>query len=376
MSSSDSQNPPARLDTRLPQRPPQLGLERGGVEIAGPWFPLRIARVIPETPDARSLVLEVPEALRERFAYRAGQFLSFRIAVDGARLVRCYSLASSPDTETEHKVTVKRVEDGRVSNWINDALREGDVLEVMRPAGLFCLRKSDAVIVLFSGGSGITPVISIVKSALATTERRVKLVYANRDRESIIFADELASLAARHPDRFELVHRLDVEEGFVDGAAVARYAGADVHADHYICGPGPFMETVESTLLDLGAAAERIFIERFELDPAAPSEPGAIDLSVPGAASAERVVIRLDGREREMTAQPGRTLLQLAREAGMEPPFACEEGYCGSCMAQLVRGTVHMKANDVLDETDLAEGLILTCQSVPTAPVVEVEYPD
>ena len=104
MSSSDSQNPPARLDTRLPQ------LKLGGVEIAGPWFPLRIARVIPETPDARSLVLEVPEALRERFAYRAGQFLSFRIVVDGARLVRCYSLASSPDTETEHKVTVKRVD--------------------------------------------------------------------------------------------------------------------------------------------------------------------------------------------------------------------------------------------------------------------------
>jgi len=214
-------------------------------EASGPYHHLRVTRVIDETADAKSIVLEVPPDLKPTFAYRAGQFLSFRVEVDGHRLVRCYSLASSPETDAAHKVTVKRVEQGRVSNWMNDNVREGDVLEVMPPNGVFVLQPDrETPIVLFGGGSGITPVISILKTALATTSRPVKLVYANRNEDSIIFKQELSELLAAHAGRLEVVHRLDDLHGFVDEARVVQEVGPLRDADFYICGPGPFMDVL------------------------------------------------------------------------------------------------------------------------------------
>ena len=151
-----------------------------------PYHDLRVARVVEETHDARSIILAIPDDLKATFAYRAGQFLTFGVPLEGHQWVRCYSLASCPDTEDEHKVTVKRVQDGRISNWFNDRVAAGDVLHVMKPAGHFCLQDRPAPAVFFSGGSGITPVISLIKSALATTDRNLHLVYANRDENSII----------------------------------------------------------------------------------------------------------------------------------------------------------------------------------------------
>src|SRR6185436_5241793 len=169
------------------------------------YHPLRIARVIDETHDARSIVFEIPAHLRAAFEYRAGQFLTLEVPHGGVKLKRCYSLASAPETDGEHKVTVKRVTGGRVSNWLHDDVREGDVLQVLPPEGRFVLsthveRDQDAL-VLFGGGSGITPVISLLKSALTTTNRPVLLVYANRDERSIIFREELEQLGAQYGDR-------------------------------------------------------------------------------------------------------------------------------------------------------------------------------
>ena len=156
---------------------------------------LRVVRVVRETHDAMSIVFEVPPELREEFRYQAGQFLSFKVPYEGRVLVRSYSLSSSPDVDREHKVTVKRVDDGRVSNWMNDRVRAGSRLVVVPPAGLFVLdSRSERDLVLWSGGSGITPCISIIKSALATSRRRMLLVYANRDERSVIFRDELETL--------------------------------------------------------------------------------------------------------------------------------------------------------------------------------------
>jgi 3-ketosteroid 9alpha-monooxygenase subunit B len=339
------------------------------------WHALRVARVVPETADARSLVLEIPDALRELFAYRAGQFLSFRVRLGEERLVRCYSLSSAPETDAEHKVTVKRVAGGRVSNWMNDVPRPGDTLEVMRPAGLFCATPGDSPMLLFSGGSGITPVISLVKSALATTRRSLKLVYANRDDGSIIFRRELDELVVRHPDRLEVIHRLDAVEGFVDAPAVRGYVGGSADADFYVCGPTPFMDTVESTLLELGAPRERIFIERFEYAAnGAPAEAPASGAA--RAAAPESLVVTLDGVRRRVPYRAGDSVLQTARRAGMDPPFACEEGYCGSCMARVKAGAFEMRSNDVLTEAEVEEGLVLTCQAVPTSEDAEVEYLD
>jgi len=342
------------------------------------WHRLEVTRVVDETADARSFVIAVPEPLRETFRYKAGQFLTFRVEVDGERLIRCYSLASSPDVDAEHKVTVKRVAGGRVSNWMNDCVRPGDLLEVMRPAGLFCLEDRPTKVMLFSGGSGITPCISIVKTTLATTRRPVELVYANRDAASIIFARELDELAARHPDRLRVVHRLDVEQGFADMDAIRDYIGDETRADFYICGPGPFMDTVEGTIHALGVDHHQIFIERFEAPATAiedAHEPSPVNVSAEGDLP-RQVTVNLDGRRVSFPVVEGKTILQLARKAGLDPPFACEEGYCGCCVATLLQGTVHMKTNDCLDANELARKQVLTCQSLPTSAQVEVEYPD
>lgn len=353
-----------------------------GVEGKGPYHCLRVARVVDETDDVRSIVLEIPDDLRDLFAYQAGQFLTFRFEVDGKKLVRCYSLASCPNSESEHKVTVKRIQDGRVSNWVNDTLAAGHFVEVMRPAGLFTLRNRDHTIVLFGGGSGITPCISILKTALATTQRKIRLIDANRDRSSVIFKSELEDFERRYPERLEVVQRYDAEHGFVDAAAVRGYVGADLDADFYLCGPAPFMDVVESALLVLGVSREHVFIERFispEVIPSSsaptPMPAGDAVAPVPAGDAAATIRITLNGQTRELPHTPGDTILATVRKAGLEPPFACEEGYCGCCMARVELGGVDMKANDCLDRGQLAEGWVLTCQSIPRPGLLRVAYP-
>ncbi len=341
----------------------------------GPYHSLTVVEVIRETDDSCSLVLEVPPDLAEMFHYRAGQFLTFRVAVDGKRLVRCYSLASSPDTDPVHKVTVKRVATGRVSNHLNDLVAAGTTLEVMKPAGVFCLAErpeADRPLVLFGAGSGITPIISVVKTALATTSRPVRLLYANRDARSIIFEDELRALERAHPERFAVEHSLDDREGFVDVERARRFVAGQTAADFYICGPGPFMDVAEAALAELGVPGEQIFIERFEHPDTEPL--GAA--TTRGAAGSVTVTVILDGKRSEITVGPEETILQAARRAGLEPPFACEEAYCGCCMAMVKEGTVEMKMNDGgIDAGQIAQGWVLTCQGVPKGPVT-VEYPD
>jgi 3-ketosteroid 9alpha-monooxygenase subunit B len=336
---------------------------------------LRVARTVRETHDSVSIVLEIPEPLREAFAYRAGQFLSFKIPHEGHVLSRSYSLSSCPDTETEHKVTVKRVEGGRISNWMNDVVREGTELFVVPPAGLFVLRpESPRDLVLFSGGSGITPCISLVKSALATTRRRMLLVYANRDARSIIFRDELESLRAAHPERLEVRHSLDDTHGFLDAAAVAKHVGGDLDRDFYLCGPAAFMDVVEGALRSAGVERARIHIERFVSphDEHAPApEPAAGEQVAPS-----RITIVLDGQTHEVAYEAGERVLDAARRAGLDPPFSCEEGYCSCCMAKLARGRVKMAANDCLTPDLLEEGWVLTCQSECLSQQVRIEYPD
>ena len=342
----------------------------------GPYYSLTVAEVVQETHDSCSLCLAIPDELEQTFAYRAGQFLTFRVTVAGKRLVRCYSLASSPATDPVHKVTVKRVDEGRVSHHVNDEIAVGATLEVMKPAGLFCLQErsgADRPITLFSGGSGITPVISIIKTALATTARPMRLLYANRDQRSIIFHSELQALVESNPSRLEVEHSLDDTHGFVDLDRVRAFAGKTPTADFYICGPGAFMDVVEGALAELGAPAEQIFIERFE----SLSEDSPGESISPGAEGSASVSVVLDGKTTEISCGPGETILQAARRAGLEPPFACEEAYCGCCMARLKSGEVEMKMNDGgIDDAQIEQGWVLTCQGVPKSPKCTVEYPD
>ncbi len=345
------------------------------ISTEGPYYPLRVLTVVRETHDACSLLIDVPPELEETFRYRAGQFLTFRISVAGKRLVRCYSLASSPACDDVHKVTVKRVEDGRVSNEINDSIVAGSVLEVMKPAGVFCLQERpdpEQPVLLFGGGSGITPVISIIKTALSTTRRPLRLLYANRDASSIIFRDELDALAAGSQGRLRVEHSLDDRDGFVDRERARRFVGDATGADFYICGPGPFMDVAEQALADLGIQGDGVFIERFE----SPEEESVADSSPAAAVDGVAVTVLLDGQSTEIICGPDETILQAARRAGLEPPFACEEAYCGCCMAMVKEGEVEMKMNDGgIDAGQIDQGWVLTCQGVPKLPS-KVEYPD
>jgi ferredoxin-NADP reductase len=277
-------------------------------------------------------------------------------------------MSSAPDVGDPFTTTVKRVAGGLMSNWMNDTLRPGSTIEVMRPTGLFVQHSRDVPIVAFAGGSGITPVMSIIKSALATTDREIVLVYANRDPDSVIFRDAIDGLQAARRDRLIVHHHHDSERGFLDADACAGFARDLAHADFYICGPAPYMDTVEAGLDALGVASAQRFIERFVVPE---SEPVVTDTPVP-----DELVIRIERRKHTIKYHPGDTVLQTARRGGLNPPSSCEQGNCATCMAHLDQGSVAMHVNNALDDDELTDGWILTCQSVPTSTELTVSYDD
>jgi len=339
---------------------------------------LRVAEVVRETHDACSLVFEVPRGLERRFQYRSGQFLSFKVPHAGKVLTRSYSLSSSPECDDRLQVTVKRIEEGRVSNWINETIAPGDELFVVPPAGLFVLNEKSRPITFFAGGSGITPCMSLLKTALLTTERKLRLVYANRDARSIIFERELERWSERHPGRLAVHHSLDDRDGLLGLEGIEHHAVGCLEGDFYLCGPGVFMDLVERALAALHVPSDQIHIERF-VSPPDPDVAAAQETADTGEVSAvapESITVVLDGQEHEVAYTAEERVLEAARRAGLEPPFSCEEGYCSCCMAKLAQGKVRMVTNDCLTPDLLEEGWVLTCQSVCVSRNVRIEYPD
>ena len=340
------------------------------------FAPLRIARVVRETADAVSLVLDVPEHRAAQFRYRAGQFLTLRVNVDGLELRRCYSMSSAPG-EDELRITVKRDPGGLVSNWLNDSAAEGAELHAAPPDGRFVLRdrgETTEELVAFAGGSGITPIMSLVRTALTSTSRPIRLFYANRGRDSVIFADALCRLAEAHPDRLAMVYHFDDDGGVVTPAAIERFIASAGDADFYICGPAPFMDAVEAAVVTSGVPRARLHLERFQTPAAAPVAPA--EAGDQSQAATEEVTILLDGKKTVARYRSGNTLLQTARIVGLKAPASCETGSCGTCMAKVVEGSARMLNNDALDDDEVAEGWVLTCQSLPTSRTVRVDYDD
>jgi ferredoxin-NADP reductase len=336
---------------------------------------LRIRDVVHETADASTFVLDIPDELEGLFAYEPGQFCTFRAEVDGEVHLRCYSMCSTPGVDPELAVTVKRVPGGIVSNWMHDTLAAGDEIDVTAPTGVFTLHP-DAGVVAFAGGSGITPVFSLMKSALATTEHPVRLLYANRDRGSVIFDEALGKLSDDHGDRVEIIHHLDDDAGYLHADAIRALLAESPDSHFYLCGPVPFMDLVEHTMLESGIEPGRIHLERFGSPPTI--DPGdqieaeaAVDDDSPA-----KVTIEIAGKSATADHHPGTTILQTARQLGLNPPFSCESGSCATCMARLTEGTVTMYVNNALDDDEVEEGWILTCQSVPTSPTAHVIYED
>ncbi|TYB45290.1 ferredoxin--NADP reductase [Actinomadura chibensis] len=331
----------------------------------------RVVDVVHETADARSLVLEPAEGDRDRFSYRPGQFLTVRVPAGDGWAARCYSLCSSPLTDDRLKVTVKRVDGGLGSNWICDNVTAGDVLEVLRPAGTFTPSSLDEDLLLVAGGSGITPVMSILKSCLAGGRGRVALLYANRDERSVIFASELRALTERHPDRLTVVHLLESVQGLPTSAAVRSLALPYTGRPAFVCGPEVFMDLVTDALGDLG---HRVHVERFfslEGDPFEdPDEPEATE----AAADAAEIEVEIDGETRTVPWPRSDRLLDALLRAGVDAPFSCREGNCSACACVALEGEVTLDANAVLDERDLADGLILACQARPVSDRLKITY--
>ncbi len=348
--------------------------------MSSPTYQLKIAGIIQETADARSFIFEVPEDLRKTFSYKAGQFLTFQISYNSMRIKRCYSFSSAPECDPRPKVTVKRVEDGRVSNWFNDKLQVGDTIDVEPPEGRFLLHADERKrgLILLGGGSGITPVASLMKSALRTTERPVKLIYANRDAASVIFKDEIDLWKAAYPSRFEVVHHLDSERGFLTAKDLQQLITGWEDGEFYVCGPEPYMDACEEAFHASGVDRGRTKFERFVSLPdpdrrAAPTEAEAAP-GPPGKAPAS-FSMTLEGATHQVPCVPGKTLLECATEAGFKPPSSCEDGYCGCCMALMKSGSVKMKSSEALTDSDIERGWILTCQSRPDEDEpLEVDY--
>jgi len=333
---------------------------------------LRVKNVVRETQDAISIVLDVPESSSRHFGYQAGQFLTLLVCVNGRQHRRCYSMSSSPGTGEDLRITVKRDRDGVVSNWLNDTAAPGNDIHALPPEGRFVLKNTDRDVVAFAGGSGITPVFSLLRSALISSTRNTRLFYANRGRDSVIFDEALASLDDSHSGRFVLHHHLDAESGFVTTAHVDAFVAGAKDADaaeYYICGPGPFMDIVQTALRTAGVPSDRVHLEHFEVAemPVDPSAAG-------GDTVTEEVTIELQKRKITVPYSPGDTLLQTARMAGLQAPSSCEVGSCGTCMARLTQGSARMINNDALEHDEVEDGWVLTCQSLPTSRTVQVVY--
>jgi 3-ketosteroid 9alpha-monooxygenase subunit B len=326
-----------------------------------------VTRIIKETADSRTYVLAPEE---QPFSYRAGQFCTFKVTVDGEDLYRSYSMSSAPETDAELMTTVKRVNGGKVSNWLIDNVVEGDELTMTRAAGTFVLGSASVPLLAFAGGSGVTPILSLTKSALASTDRTVRVLCADRDRGSAIFDAVLDDLVERYPGRISVARHLDDEHGLVDAADVEKFVGADGNADCYICGPEGFMTVVRAALPD----AANVLVEDFDASPPVKAPAPEVSEAAGDVEAGGTVNIRLDRKKASVPRVAGETLLESARRAGLSPPFSCEAGNCGTCMAKLIDGEATMRTNDVLEEDEIADGYILTCQAVPDTPSITVEY--
>lgn len=348
---------------------------------------LRIAEVRRETQDSASIRFEIPPELNETFAFKAGQHLTLRAEIGGEELRRTYSVCAAPH-EKEIRIAVKRMPGGRFSTWANQ-LMAGRVVEVLPPLGRFTVppaMSAEPYYVALAGGSGVTPVLSILKFVLKENPRaRFSFLYGNRDSASIMFLEELAGLKNRYMDRFEVYHFLENESdeielfnGRLDRAKCDEAFSTLIDVSEadaiFICGPGPMMDAAEQSLLARGVSSERILIERFTTG-AISAERLARDEALQRKAEGARIAVTLDGRRAQILfdAEKG-NILESVQSAGLPAPYACKGGVCSTCRARLISGTVAMKQNYGLTEAELAAGFILTCQAVPTSAEVAITY--
>lgn len=360
------------------------------------FYPLTVARIEPETVQAVSISFTVPEELKETFKYSAGQYLTLRFDIDGKEERRAYSMCSAPH-DADLTVTVKRVADGKVSNYLAENLKVGDKVEVMPPQGRFLVRPDPAArrkYYLFGAGSGITPLMSILRTVLEEEPKsEVILLYGNRDEDSIIFEKQLEQLSQRYAGQLSVEHILSQPKKYSTGGikglfkrSTVRWQGAKgrittgkvaellerfpangTESYYYICGPGAMIDTVEANLMGHGIDDKHIHSERFV---SASEAKRRADYGNSGSV----VHVKLDNEEFSIKLKPGQAVLGALLEAGKTPPYSCLAGACSTCMAKVEKGGIKMDVCYALDDDEIAEGFVLTCQSHPTTPEVNIDF--
>lgn len=350
------------------------------------FHPLKIAEVRRETPDAISLRFELPSELTGDYRFVQGQHLTLKASVQGEELRRSYSICAGVD-DGELRVAIKKIGGGRFSTWANDAIKVGDVIDVMTPEGRFHTELDPANAkhyVAFAAGSGITPVLSLIKTTLkAEPDSRFTLIYGNRRQASIIFAEALEDIKDRYMTRFTMYHVFSREEqevplfnGRLDRERVAAFLdtlvpAADIDAA-FICGPGAMIDEVEAGLLAGGVKPENIHLERFGIPDSGPEHHVE-----PGDAPQARVTLIVDGLRREMEFRAEDTsILDVGLRAGLDLPYSCKGGVCCTCRAKVLEGKVRMDKNYTLEQPDIDAGYVLTCQSHPLTEKVVISYDD
>ena len=354
------------------------------------FHPLRVRSVDPDTAEAVVVSFDVPQDLRSVFGFTQGQYLTLRKEIDGEDLRRSYSICAGVD-DGELRVGVRKVKGGLFSNWINEHLRPGDTINVMAPQGRFFVPiepQAERHHVGIAGGSGITPILSIMKTVLAREPKsRFTLVYGNRSLKSTMFKEEIEDLKDKYMTRLVLNHVFSDEHtdapinmGLMNRDKIGEFLGALVPAstiDHaYICGPFQMNDEAEAALLAAGVPEGRIHIERFGVAQQAAGQVGAVvHEAKPGDAEQAQIVIIRDGMRREISFSKDQpSILDCASAAGLEVPFSCTSGVCGTCRAKVIEGDVRMERNFALDKNEVAAGFVLTCQAHPMTERVVLSF--
>jgi ring-1,2-phenylacetyl-CoA epoxidase subunit PaaE len=354
------------------------------------FYQLKVSDVRRETSDSVSVAFEVPMQLAVEYQYKQGQYLTLKLKHNGEEIRRSYSVCTSPFAEKELRIAIKEVKDGRASTYINRQLKAGEVIEVMTPMGNFHSPLSGANkknYVLFAGGSGITPMMSILKSVLYIEKQStITLIYANRNEDSTIFKAEIEKIAADNKDKVKVVFVYDAPKQAMDElhtgiltpektkAIIEKHVDAKLNNDFFICGPGPMMENVKQVLESMKIEKEKIHIEYFTsvLETLAAAEKPAATSSGNGLS---KVTVTLYGIETTFDlATNGNSILDAATESGVDAPYSCKGAVCCTCRAKVLEGKVSMDANFALTDHEVEQGYVLTCQSHPLTDRVVLDY--